>query len=294
MVYDVNGNVICDFNGDGGDTYTDAECVTAFMAAVNKKAASIGMVNSSFTSPSGASGTAQTTAEDMALLVMIASCYKELAEVWSKDSYTIKPRNRAANITVTTTVKNATLEESYPILGGKTGSFVGHRALACLCEVDGKQVAGYIAGADTDDGRFAAMKELMDIAATVLSGGTPQVSVTNATSAVALEVPTYYTLNYEQKAPKSLFTQAGATKIVPASSAKLITAVTALDWISDVNNTFEFVQSDLVGGSGAVFMAGDVISFKDALFALMLPSSNMTAQAMARVIGRKVLNHKDV
>lgn len=291
MLYDINGTIVCDYDGQGGDTHTEAECITAFMSAVNKKAASIGMENSNFASPSGASTAKQTTAADMALLTMIASCYKELAEVWSKDSYTVVLRNRSASIVLSTTVHDATLEASYPILGGKTGSYMDGKALACLCEVNGKQVAGYIAGASTDAGRFAAMKELMDNAAIALAGGTPVSAVTNATSAVALLVPTYYTLNYEQQTPTTLFAQSGDTSIIPASTAKLITAVTALDWLPDINQTFRFVESDYdVGGSGRVFQVGDVISYKDGLYAMMLPSSNMTAHAFARIIGRRILN----
>lgn len=287
MIYDASGNILIE---NSETPYPEADCRTAFMAEVNKKAASIGMSSSTFISPAGASYTAQTTATDMALLTVIASCYKELAEVWSKDSYVVTPRNRTATITLTSTVKNTTLENSYPILGGKTGSYGGSRALACVCDVSGKQVAGYIAGTSTDGDRFNAMKELMDIASTIIGGGSTTATVTKATSAVALLVPNYYTLNYEQQTPTTLYTQSGSTSIVPASTAKIITAVTMLDWVTDVNKTFKFVSSDNIGGSGAVFNTGDVISFKDALYALMLPSSNMTAQAVARVVGQIILN----
>ena len=61
MIYDVHGNVICDC-GEGGTSYTDNECTAAFMAEVNKKAASIGMSKSSFVKPAGDSNVQQTTA----------------------------------------------------------------------------------------------------------------------------------------------------------------------------------------------------------------------------------------
>jgi len=288
-IYDVHGNIIYD-GGGVTPSYTDAECRTAFMAEVNKKAASIGMANSNFLRPAGDSSTAQTTASDMALLTLIASGYKELAEVWSKDSYTFTPRNKTSSITVNSTVKNATLEASYPILGGKTGSWSGgYRALACLCDVNGKQVAGYIAGCASDAARFTAMKQLMDICASILNGGTSSDTVTDADYAVAFEVPTYYPMNYEQQTFTPIYTQSGTTSLVPASTAKIITAVTMLDWVDDINETFTFVSSDAIGGSGSVFSTGDVISFKDALYAMMLPSSNMAAHAVARAVGAKIL-----
>lgn len=285
-IYAIDGTVL--YEGGVDPSYTDAECRTAFMAEVNKKAASIGMSSSTFQRPAGDSGSAQTTAKDMALLTLVASCYKELSECWAKDRYTIVPRGRTG-VTVSTTVYNAMLEADYPIFGGKTGSLGGYRALACLCDVNGKQVAGYIAGASTDANRFSAMKQLMDIAATVLGGGTTSATVTDADYAAAFEVPTYYTLNYEQQALNMIYGQSENTSVVPASTAKLITAVTMLDWVDDVHETFSIVSGDLIGGSGSVFSVGDIISFKDALYAMMLPSSNSAAHAVARVIGRKIL-----
>ena len=283
-IYDVNGAEIGGYN----PAHTASESIAAFMAEVNKKAASIGMSSSNFLRAAGDSSTAQTTAKDMALLTLIASGYKELAEVWGKNSYTINRRG-GTSVTVNTTVTSSALEDYYPILGGKTGSYAGARALACLCEVDGKQVAGYIAGTSTDAARFTAMKQLMDIAATVLAGGTNSATVTDATCAVALEVPTYFPMSYEQQTPSTLYAQADTTSIAPASTAKIITAITMLDWVENVNDLFTFISSDAIGGSGAVFSTGDVISFKDALYAMMLPSSNMTAQAVARVIGNRIL-----
>lgn len=287
MIYDINGNVICD---DIGIQYPTAQCLTAFMTEVNKKASSIGMTNSNFVSPAGASDNTQTNSTDMALLTMIASCYKEMAEVWNKNSYTIKPRNRNANINISTTVTNATLEASYSILGGKTGSWNSSRALACVCKVGEKQVAGYIAGTTSDENRFLAMKELMDIASTIISGGSTSSTVTKSTCAVALLVPNYYTLSYEQQTPETLYTQAGSTQIVPASTTKIISGITMLDWVPDINKTFKIIQDDQIGGSGNVFTTGDEISFKDGLYAMMLPSSNSRAMAIARVVGNIILN----
>lgn len=285
-IYDIDGNLLCSCGYDSN--LSENDCRTAFMTEVNKKAASIGMSSSTFLRPAGDSSTAQTTAKDMALLTLIASGYKEMAEVWGKNSYQITPRGKTA-ITIYTTVADATLEAAYPILGGKTGSYSGSRALACLCDVDGKQVAGYIAGASSDANRFSAMKQLMDLAAEALAGQTPSGTVTDATSATAILVPTYYPMNYEQQGVETLYSQNETTSIVPASTAKIITSLTMLDWIDDLHDTFKFVASDSIGGSGAVFSTGDIISYKDALYAMMLPSSNMAAHAVARMIGNKIL-----
>lgn len=288
-IYNGDGTIFWDIGND--PSYSDLTCVEAFMDEMNAKAASIGMTNSNFIRAAG-DGENQTTPIDMVLLTLIASSYQRLAGIWSKDSYTCKPRQSGAStVSFSTTVKNTVLEESYPILGGKTGHYGDTYALACICNVGGKQVAGYIhgtAGNQTTD-RFGAMKELMDIANTILSGGTNADTVTKADEAIAVLVPTYFTANYEQQTMEVLYAQNETNIIVPASTTKILTALTALDWIEDINETFTFIQSDMIGGSGAVFKVGDVVSFKDALYALMLPSSNQSAQAMARVVGRKIL-----
>lgn len=288
-IYNGDGTIFWDIGND--PSYSDLACVEAFMDEMNAKAASIGMTNSNFIRAAG-DGENQTTPKDMVLLTLITSSYQRLAGIWSKDSYTCKPRQSGAStVSFSTTVKNTVLEESYPILGGKTGHYGDTYALACICNVGGKQVAGYIhgtAGNQTTD-RFGAMKELMDIANTILSGGTNADTVTKADEAIAVLVPTYFTANYEQQTMDVLYAQNETNVIVPASTTKILTALTVLDWIDDVNETFTFIQSDMIGGSGAVFKVGDIVSFKDALYALMLPSSNQSAQAMARIVGRKIL-----
>lgn len=289
-IYNGDGTVF-DANIGTNPTYGTDACIDAFMAAMNAKAVSIGMENSNFIRAAG-DGNNTTTPKDMVLLTLIASSYQRLAGIWSKDRYSCTPRQSGASmVSFDTTVKNTTLEASYPILGGKTGHYGSTYALACICDVGGKQVAGYIHGTDENQttDRFGAMKELMDIANTILSGGTNADTVTKADEAIAVLVPTYFTANYEQQTMEVLYAQNETNVIVPASTTKILTAITALDWIEDVTDTFEFVSSDMIGGSGAVFSAGDIVSFKDALYALMLPSSNQSAQAIARVVGRKIL-----
>lgn len=288
-IYNGDGTIFLDIGND--PTYSDTACVEAFMSEVNKKAASIGMNSSNFVRPAGDAFALQTTPRDMALLTVVASSYRELAEIWGKDSYSCKPRNRNTVISFNSTVKDTALEADYPIICGKTGTWHSPVTVTCsvICDIDGKQVAGYVHNSEDSDKRWPSMKQLMDIAKSVLDGNTPTGTVTNAEEAIAVLVPNYYTANYEQYPLTVLYEQSADTMIVPASTTKIITAVTVLDWIDDIHDTFEFVQSDMIGGSGAVFNVGDIVSFKDALYALMLPSSNQSAQAMARVVGRKIL-----
>lgn len=67
-----------------------------------------------------------------------------------------------------------------------------------------------------------------------------------------------------------------------------MTAIIMLENIQDLNEIFKIKLSDIVGGSGPIIFEGDEITYKDALFLMMLPSSNTIAKAVSRVIGHKL------
>jgi D-alanyl-D-alanine carboxypeptidase len=69
----------------------------------------------------------------------------------------------------------------------------------------------------------------------------------------------------------------------------MMTALITLENVSNWYETFTIKSSDLVGGSGPTMYDGDQLSFMDALYLMMLPSSNITAKAMGRVIGHKII-----
>ncbi|OUO24532.1 hypothetical protein B5F86_15045 [Lachnoclostridium sp. An298] len=86
-----------------------------------------------------------------------------------------------------------------------------------------------------------------------------------------------------------VYSKQETSEIIPASVTKIMTAMTALDFCPDLGEKIEFISSDLTDGSGAIFQAGDIVSLKDAIAALLLPSSNMAATAIARNIGKLYL-----
>lgn len=106
------------------ETPTDQQCYDAFINAMNKKAALLGMSNSEFVSASGASSSNKTTANDMIKMMVEACTFSELLKIWGADSYTIAVGgDNARSVTVDTTVTNDALETYYKILGGKTGAY---------------------------------------------------------------------------------------------------------------------------------------------------------------------------
>ena len=74
-----------------------------------------------------------------------------------------------------------------------------------------------------------------------------------------------------------------------ASITKLMTAMVMLDHISDLDELVEVQESNLRRGTGNFLQVGDVAAYRDLLHAMLLPSSNTAAQAIARCVGRKVL-----
>jgi D-alanyl-D-alanine carboxypeptidase len=80
-------------------------------------------------------------------------------------------------------------------------------------------------------------------------------------------------------------------KLEPASTTKLATALLLVRNVSDLTQTVTIEQSDM-NGEGESTMAlqpGDVVTYKDLLYGLLLPSGNDAANAVARLVGTQLL-----
>lgn len=262
--------------------------INAFMTAFNAKASSLLMSNTTAALPSG-SGTTNSNAHDLLKLVVAAAGYDRLNPIWSAKSKTIHTKNPVSRaISLETTVTSYSFEDYYTLLAGKTGSMGTAQALVILGMCEGELLAGAVIGAS--GGRFTAMKQLFDIAKLALNGQdvTAQ-QVTDATGAAICVLPRIPTL-WDGRELETLFTQNPTTQSGQASVTKVLTAITALDYIKDLDETFTFTADEIsVGGSGGVFQEGDIVSYRDALYAMMLPSSNMAAHAVANNVGKMIL-----
>lgn len=72
-----------------------------------------------------------------------------------------------------------------------------------------------------------------------------------------------------------------------ASTTKIMTALVALDLITDMTATVTVSSSDLVGSneSRVNFSAGDIVTYKDLLYGLLVRSGNDAANCLARNLG---------
>lgn len=71
----------------------------------------------------------------------------------------------------------------------------------------------------------------------------------------------------------------------PASLTKLMTAYIVMRLGISMSTTITIVASDATTGSGNNLQTGDIITIEDAFANLLLPSSNVTATAIARYVG---------
>lgn len=99
------------------------------------------------------------------------------------------------------------------------------------------------------------------------------------------------------KPERILFSKSADTAHSPASLVKIMTCIILKDIERSMTNwgkTFvlEVQSDDAIGGSGCNLQEGDRLSTQDAIANLLLPSSNMTANVVARVIGGCLLQNE--
>lgn len=79
-----------------------------------------------------------------------------------------------------------------------------------------------------------------------------------------------------------------ATRSAPFSTLKVVAALVAREWIVDLDESVEVTHSDLVSGSSAGLMAGDLVRYRDLIHASLLPSGNDAMSAVARTVGARM------
>lgn len=277
--------------GELEQEYTNKEAKDTFMAYMNQKAKDIGMENTTFVDAAGFYN--RTTAYDLLRLAVYACGFDDLVETWHKDTYTITVNGKSPrSVSISTTVKSSSLEDYYYLFGGKTGTVDGQKNLLCVVEgPDERLFACVILGADSD--RFDAAKQALDAAMIKYYDKDADNSTYTvpAKSAAVCVIPKNNTLAYTDYPLNILYEKDINTIRTPASITKVMTSICMLDFVADINESFIINQSDLTAGSGYYFYGGDIITYKEALHAMLLPSSNTAAEAVATAVGHKILKY---
>lgn len=281
----------------GGTSHTDEECKTAFVNALNAKAAQIGATTAHFSDASGyVSAGSEASANDILQILVHAAGIVGIAEKWNKKSYSMSVYgSNARTESITTSVQNTTYydDTANPIIGGKTGTVTLGGVTTCnlmFCTViNGIEIAIAIVGSSSDTSRWKDAQKVVTYIGQILNGETATLSI-DAPYAAACKLPSN-PIMYD-KFPFSLLVSKSpsSTGKKPASLTKIMSLITAFDYIKDENQLVEIKSSDELGGSGANISAGDILSIRDLIYDMLLPSSNNAATALSRVVGNMILN----
>ena len=285
---------MCDMNKS---PCTDTQNLAAFVARMNEKAAAIGMRSSLFRDPAGMDNL--STAHDLLRLLVCADRYRALDGIWNAPEHEITVSGNAARKQlVESTVVKPRLEAHYHILGGKTGTLTRYNArnLAVILELSDTDqrlavVVLYADGVNSEPtSRFDAVRQVADAALQALQDPTADLSHTEVCckAAAACLIPADGAA--EGADLPLLFAKNAEEVLVPASVSKVLTSICMLDAVEDLGETFAYHISDTqIGGFyGEDFAPGDSMTFRDGLYAMLLPSSNVTAMAIARTVGGRL------
>lgn len=87
-------------------------------------------------------------------------------------------------------------------------------------------------------------------------------------------------LVYDLTTDKTIFEKSSSQKLPMASLTKIMTAIVALE-NRKISNRYVVSQKDIVGEDSMGLSAGEILSFDDLLYGLMLPSGNDAAEVLA-------------
>lgn len=276
-----------------------------FIDEMNQKTDIIGMKSTMFTNVHGLSDSKQMiTAKDVLQMMVSASQYPIIQKIWGKGKCTIHVRGenkRKINIKSTWTSKlNTGLDEdwiSYHILGGKTGTVKSTdpkdtkkriNNFVCIAKrVDSDlTMVGTVLNAKSRQERF-------DIIKCVIKASFNEKKMIENENDAAYAVATFQQKGRAQIIDDLLMANKEDQRYPPASLTKIMTSMVLLDFITDVDEEFSILESDIMRGSGSKLYPGDIITFRDALYLGLLESSNSAMEAVARVIGGRMKRSKN-
>lgn len=286
--------------------YPVSDCISVFCEYMEVKAEQLGLSNNTlFNDPCGIDNF--STASDMVRCLIRGNENKILREIWSQEKYTVKisgENERELELVSTVKGDNSShiLTDCYEVLGGKTGTLTNYGAnnISFIAKIPQSEdcLACTVMYANEKNSlpknRFQAAKEALDIAVKKYKDESFDASVCDvcADNAIVCLVPPVVS-NDEYHAKLSvLYKKEAFEKKRPASMTKMLTAVIALEYLSDLDEKICVQQDvlDAIPGKfyGGDFLDGDIITVKDALHAMMLPSSNAAAYIVANHVGNKI------
>lgn len=270
-----------------------------FISYMNRKATTIGMYSSQFNDAAGMHNI--STARDLLRLVVYAKSYPQLDRLWSQNSHTVTVTGDRVLSKDYAHDKHQDISNDYVLLQQKGGSMwlpyldIYVYNLAAVIQIPDSEDQLIVVALYAEDDHEGpnnsrlATKQVADIAMALYNDPAADVSkmpvcCENAIAAVLPAGKTEYAdlqLLYERNADMLCR---------PMSISKLLTAVCVLDHVEDLTQQITFHELDTKISSFYTkdYLPGDKMTYEDALYALLLGSSNVTAQALARSAGAKM------
>ena len=327
-------NIVSAINEVSNRVYTEVDfpettCRSRFIEAMQKKADKYGLditVNGVAGFSDDSSDDQLATAKSMAKLYAIASGYDALCKIWdeatdlyiySKGSITTRHLCHSTVFSYNDGEHYAnSLTDYYDMLGGKTGTWSPLRMLGAVIKgPDDILLCGFVrrsGNESSSSNRWSNMKKLTDIAYALLADPSADISTLESdlendgcVSAEMIKIPNGNALLYERsnltdesasaKYDTFIYGLNNTVKNKIASCTKVLTAITALDYVSDLNEIVTLTAYDVSNQNGGTdvspaLVSGEKFTIRELLYALMMPSSNRAAQAIARHVGKKILN----
>lgn len=269
-------------------------CRKAFLDRMSEKAKELGLSVSHYENASGLTKKSRTSAADLLKIGKAVLAQPALAAAWAETNVTVSVLGAHARterlVHGYTKLKGyRAFAEKYPFLGGKGGSLsysdLSVRAHVLLTEVGGSKLLIAISGQKCGDDSFAVDLAICDRVAAELRGEKPAASPVLAALDELGAGYAYATLDGKL----SFASEHAEAAHVPASTTKIVTALCCLDVVKDLSQTLTVRAIDISGGSGFKCYEGDVMTCRDALLAMMLPSSNTIAESVATNVGELLL-----
>ena len=229
-----------------------------FTLFMNRKARTLGMNNSHFDSPSGASSCSYSTAYYLDLLSCAFFKNDILRSYSSAETLDINGRR----------IINDALAEGLSVFGRplslKTGTWGDTNKALCICTADNNVLCLMSNDVEVYD-------RIFDVSYQIINNILPPPIKNN-------RIAYYGCINGR------VLSHNKDTRFVSASTVKLLTALCVYD-ICDLDDIVEIKASDIERGSGSKYHPGEMFTVKCALKIMLMESSNTLANTLADKCG---------
>ena len=253
-----------------------------FIRKMKTATGAYGMSGTVFRNPCGASSYSSITPHSLSILGINAVKNEEILRMWA--CYTLQLQIYGKN-SRTIQISNNVLYAGEPImkswlLGGKSGSWFDNRAHLFLCEINHEKVIISVMSKDKYD--FDHIYQIgADLCERVSSGATGEFLQHLIHSRGGYSIYNLTKQQYHEEHNQF-------STFIPGSVTKIMTALIALGSKLPMDEWLTVHPIDLQEGSGSTFYPGDKICFHDALYAMMMESSNTLAHVIARSVGYRL------